>query len=107
MLDKIIDSCNFVMNNAKYVTINYNNLNEFIKTIDCKEIKHWLKDNPYNLLDFNVETIINLLLVFECICYSFWGEPKWKVKTREGFKNGSDALLYIMVNFLLIARGKN
>ena len=64
MLDKIIDSCNFVMNNAKYVTINYNNLNEFIKTIDCKEIKHWLKDNPYNLLDFNVETIINLLLVF-------------------------------------------
>ena len=100
MLDKIIDSCNFVMNNAKYVTINYNNLNEFIKTIDCKEIKHWLKDNPYNLLDFNVETIINLLLVFECICYSFWGEPKWKVKTREGFKNGSDALLYIMVNYV-------
>lgn len=100
MLDKILDSCNFVMNNAKYVTINYNNLNEFIKTIDCKEIKHWLKDNPYNLLDFNVETIINLLLVFECICYSFWGEPKWKVKTREGFKNGSDALLYIMVNYV-------
>ena len=45
MLQKVIDSCKYVMNNAKYVTINYDKLNEFITTINCKELKHWLSNN--------------------------------------------------------------
>lgn len=40
MLEKIINSCKYVMDNAKFVTINYDKLNVFITTINCKEIKH-------------------------------------------------------------------
>lgn len=100
ILDDIKNTCRFVINSSEHVKINYNKLDEFIKNIDCNNLKNWLMFNPYNLLDLDIEIIINLLLVFECICYSFWGEPKWTIETEEGYKDGSDALFYIMINYV-------
>ena len=40
MLESVIDSCKYVMDNAKYVIINYDKLNEFITTINCKELSY-------------------------------------------------------------------
>ena len=40
------------------------------------------------------------MLIFESIDYSFWGQPKWKIKTEEGTKDGSDALLYTMLKYV-------
>ena len=91
MLEKVIDSCKYVMNNAKFVTINYDQLNEFIKTINCKDLKHWLSNNPYNILDIGIENVINFMLLFESVDYSFWGIPKWTINTDLGEKDGSDA----------------
>ena len=64
MLEKVIDSCKYVMENAKYVTINYEQLDKFVTTIDCKDLKYWLSNNPYNILDLGIENVINLLLLF-------------------------------------------
>lgn len=100
ILDDIKNTCRFVINSSEHVKINYNKLDEFIKNIDCNNLKNWIMFNPYNLLDLDIDKIINLLLVFECICYSFWGEPKWTIETEEGYKDGSDALLYIMINYV-------
>lgn len=100
MLEKILLSCEYVMKNSKHVKINYSKLDSFIKNIKCKELKNWLLYNPYNLLELDVETIINFLLVFESIDYSFFGEPKWTVETDEGFKDGSDALLYVLLKYV-------
>ncbi len=99
-LEEVKNTCKFVMDRGEYVKINYCKLDEFIKNIDCNNLKNWLLINPYNLLDLDLELIINLLLVFEGICYSFWGEPKWAIKTDEGIKDGSDALLYIMIKYV-------
>ena len=77
MLDKIIDSCNYVVNNSKNVKINYEKLDNFIKDIDCNNLKNWLLFNPNNLLEFDISTLINFLLIFESIDYCFWGDPKW------------------------------
>ena len=93
ILENVKNTCKYVMNSSEHVKINYNKLDEFIKNIDCNNLKNWLMFNPYNLLDLDIEIIINLLLVFECICYSFWGEPKLTIETEEGYKDGSDALL--------------
>ena len=71
MLDKIIDSCNYVVNNSKNVKINYEKLDNFIKDIDCKNLKNWLLFNPNNLLEFDISTLINFLLIFESIDYCF------------------------------------
>ncbi len=100
MLEKIINSCKYVMNNAKFVTINYDKLNVFITTIDCKELKHWLSNNPYKILDLGIENVINFMLLFESIDYSFWGAPKWTIDTELGEKDGSDALLYAMLEYV-------
>lgn len=100
MLDKILKSCKYVENNFRYVDINYDKLNNFIKNINCKELKHWLSNNPYDLFDLNIEKIINFLLIFASIDYSFWGSPKWNIETESGKKDGSDALLYVLLKYV-------
>ena len=100
MLEKVIYSCKYVMDNAKYVTINYDKLNEFITKINCKELKHWLSNNPYNILNLGIENVINFMILFESIDYSFWGTPQWTIDTELGQKDGSDALLYAMLKFV-------
>lgn len=99
MFDKIKSSTEYVMKNSKYVKINYDKLNDFIKNIKCDDLKNWLLYNPYDLLDLTVEEIINFLLIFEAVDYSFWGDPKWTIKTESGIKDGSDALLYAMLKY--------
>ena len=34
-------------------------------------------------LELDIETIINFLLIFESICYSFWGQPNMKLKLEQ------------------------
>ena len=100
MLESVIDSCKYVMDNAKYVTINYDKLSEFIMTINCKKLKHWLSNNPYNILDLGIENVINFMILFDSIDYSFWGTLKWTINTDLGERDGSDALLYAMLKFV-------
>lgn len=100
MFEKIVTSSEYVMSNSKYVKINYDKLNNFINDIEYNDLKNWLMYNSYGLLDLDIEKIVNFLLLFESILYSFWGEPKWTVETEEGPKDGSDALLYCMVKYV-------
>ncbi len=100
MLDKIIKSCKYVANNSKSVKINETNLDKFIEKIKKVETEHWLAFSPYNLLDLPAETIINFLLVYEVIDFSFWGDPKWTINTENGKEDGSIALLYAMLKYV-------
>ena len=100
MLDKIIKSCQYVVNNSKSVKINETNLDKFIGKIKKIETEHWLAFSPYNLLDLPTETIINFLLVYEAIDFSFWGNPKWTINTENGKEDGSIALLYAILKYI-------
>lgn len=100
MLDKIIKSCKYVANNSKSVKINETNLDKFIGKIKKVETEHWLAFSPYNLLDLPTETIINFLLVYEAIDFSFWGNPKWTIDTPNGKEDGSIALLYAILKYV-------
>lgn len=100
MLNKISKSCEYVTRSSEYVKINYKILDDFIEKIEVTNLKNWLMFNPYNLLDLEIETIIDFLLVFESIDYSFWGQPKWMIETEEGPKDGGDALMYSMLKYV-------
>lgn len=100
MLDKIKNTCQYVVDNSKYVKINYVKLKDFINNLNPKNLKDWILYNPYNILELDIETLINFLLIFQSIDYSFWGQPKWEVITDDGVKDGSDALLYIMLKYV-------
>lgn len=93
-------SCDYVATNSKYVSINYEKLDEYIKIIDCEKIKFWLSSNPYNLFDMGIAKTINFMLIFDSIDYCFWGQPKWTIETIDGKKDGSDALLYALLNYV-------
>lgn len=100
MLEKIITSCKYVANNSKSVQINEKKIDEFINQIKEIKPKHWLSFSPYNLLELPVDTIINFLLVYEAIDFSFWGNPKWTINTENGKEDGSIALLYALLKYV-------
>ena len=100
MLNKIIKSCKYVVENSKSVKINEINIDKFIEKIKRVETEHWLNFSPYNLLDLPTEIIINFLLVYEAIDFSFWGNPKWTINTENGKEDGSIALLYAILKYV-------
>ena len=100
MLEEIIKSCKYVSENSKSVQINEINLDNFIKEINNIETKHWLSFSPFNLLDLPVETIINFLLIYESIDFSFWGNPKWTILIDDVKEDGSIALLYAILKYV-------
>ena len=100
MLVDVKSTCYYVMKASKYVNIDFEKIDQFIAKIDCNNLKNWLLYNPYELLELDIETIVNFLLVFEAIDYSFWGSPKWSIETKDGTKDGSDALLYAMLMYV-------
>ena len=63
MFGKITNSCKYVMDNSRYVKINYDTLDKFIDNIEYEELKNWLLYNPYNLLSMDIDEIINFLLI--------------------------------------------
>lgn len=100
MLETIINTCYKVTNKAKHITINYNNIEKFANKIENIELKHWLSTSPFGLLEMPIETIINFLLIYESINFSFWGTPKWTITTDEGELDGSIALLYALLKYV-------
>lgn len=100
MLENIIISCNYVSKNSKHVTIDEEKLNLFVENIKDVKMNHWLSSSPFGLLDLAVETIINFLLIYESINFSFWGEPKWTIDTNIGKLDGSIALLYVLLQYV-------
>ena len=67
MIEKIIDSCQYVVNNSKHVSIDYHKIDDIIKNIDCSNLKFWLADNPYDLFGLGISNVVNFLLIFESI----------------------------------------
>ena len=61
---------------------------------------HWLSSSPFGLLELPVETIINFLLIYESIDFSFWGSPKWSIETDSDKLDGSIALLYALLKYV-------
>ena len=100
MLEKVIESCKYVAENSKHVSINEEKLNQFVDRIDNIKMEHWLSSSPFGLLELPVETIINFLLIYESINFSFWGDPKWVIETKFGKLDGSTALLYVLLKYV-------
>lgn len=97
MLKKGLDSCLYVFENSKSVKINNQKIDEFVHSLDSKKSIHWLESSPFGILNLNVEEIVNFLLVYHSIGFSYWGNPKWAIETENGTLDGAYAMMYVLI----------
>lgn len=93
MLDKVLETCQFVTDNPKHVKINYNKTNELInELLEFKNV-HYLANESYGIYNMCTKDIVNFLLIYNSIDFSFWGKPKWTINANGKEIGGSIALL--------------
>lgn len=98
MLDKVLETSKFVVNNAKYVKINYEKAKELIDELLKFDNVHYLTKVPFNVYEMSTRDIINFLLIYDSINFSFFGNPKWTINDNEQKLDGSIALLHCIFN---------
>lgn len=97
MLENILKTCNYVKENSKYATINYENIEKLKEELKRIKTTHYLTKSPFDIMKLNIEEIINFLLLYESIDFSFWGNPKWNIMSDDNQLDGAYALLYVML----------
>jgi len=76
----IIKSIKPIIRNTKYVEINRDKIIELSKYFRKNELRHWLKEAPFDLSKLDDDSRLAFLFVFNAISFSYWGEPKWTIK---------------------------
>lgn len=98
MLDKVLETSKYVANNSKHVKINYDKANELIEELLKFDNVHYLTKVPYGVYDMDTKDIINFLLIYVSLEFSFWGNPKWTIDADGKELDGSIALLHCIFN---------
>lgn len=98
MLDKILETCKFVVDNAKHVNINYDKIDELIDELLKFNNVHYLTKVHHPIYDMDTRDIVNFLLIYDSIDFSFWGEPKWTINVNGQYLDGGIALLHCIFN---------
>ena len=98
MLKEVLKTCNYVVNNSKYVKINYDKIDNLIEELLQFNNVHYLTKVPYKVYEMNTKDIVNFLLIYDSIDFSFWGNPKWTIKVEDKELDGGIALLHCIYN---------
>lgn len=98
MLDKVLETSRFVVNNARHVRINYDKTNQLIDELLMFDNVHYLTKVPYGIYDMSTKDIVNFLLIYDAIDFSFWGNPKWTINANGKDLDGGIALLHCIFN---------
>ena len=98
MLNKVLETSRFVVNNAKHVKINYDKANQLIDELLKFDNVHYLTKVPYGVYDMSTRDIVNFLLIYDSIDFSFWGNPKWTIDVNGKNLDGGIALLHCIFN---------
>lgn len=98
MIEKVLQTCRFVVDNAKHVNINYNKANLLIDELLEFDNVHYLTKVPYGIYDMNTKDIVNFLLIYDSIDFSFWGNPKWTIEANGKYLDGGMGLLHCIFN---------
>ena len=84
----------YVVDNSKYVSIDYNRVNDFVKDLGKPKYEHWYKEIDLKLND---KERILLAFIIESMNFCFWQKPKWKIEYHGDIVSGSNALFYSVI----------
>lgn len=97
-LSEILETSKFVVDNAKHVKINYDRVDILINELLKFNNVHYLTKVPYDIYGMNTKDLVNFLLVYDSIDFSFWGNPKWAISVNGKNLDGGIALLHCIFN---------
>lgn len=63
MLNNVLETCEFVVANAKHVKINYDKIEQLIGELWQFDNVHYLTKVPYDVYSMDIKDIINFLLI--------------------------------------------
>lgn len=94
-MNNVYNEIKYVVDNSKYVKINYQNINEFVLNFGEPNYKHWFSE-----IDLNLDEKEKILLVFiiESLNFCFWQKPKYKVLYHNEEVKGSEALFLRIID---------
>jgi hypothetical protein len=98
VLEKVLKTCQYVAEHAKHVKIDYDKTNELVSELLDFDNVHYLTKVPYNVYAMSTKDIINFLLIYDAIDFSFWGNPKWTIDANGRELDGGIALLHCIFN---------
>lgn len=97
-LEEVLETCKYVVSSAKHVKINYEKVEDLIDELLKFNNVHYLTKVPYDIFDMDTKDIVNFLLIYDSIDFSFWGNPKWTIDANGKDLDGAIALLHCIFN---------
>lgn len=88
-MNEILRSTKYVIDNATFVKINEDRINYFVNEFTHEHILHWLQEAPFNLEKLSETELLNFLLIFNSISFSYWGDPKWSFEYKGNMYDGA------------------
>lgn len=88
-MSKVLETTKFGVEKSKYVKINRDKIAELAKSFQHGNTPHWLSASPLNFSHLSDDEKLNLLLVFNSMSFSYWGDPKWTVEYKGKKYDGS------------------
>ncbi len=84
----------YVVENSKYVKINYDKITDFINELESSNYEHWSKGIDLHLSE---KEWILLAFIIESMNFCFWQKPKWKIEYHGELMSGSNALFFSVI----------
>lgn len=97
MENLILKSIRPVIKGSRFVKINEAKLSEFCSDFKIKEGRFWLDAVPFEYPKIEKAKELNFLFVLASLVFCFWGKPKWRVKYKGKFYDGSWGLIAALV----------
>lgn len=88
-MHKVLDSISHVIHDSKNISIKEDAIKYFCSHNKTKKDIHWLGFSPMNLKKLNIHDQLNFLIILNSISFCFWQLPKWKIKYKDDYYDGS------------------
>lgn len=98
---EVLDSTRYVVDHSENVRINKDRISEFCQHFSMAGQTNWLEKCPVNISHLTDKEKTHLLLTFNSLSFSYWGEPSWTV-TYEGMAHNRGS--WSMIAALMRAR---
>ncbi len=104
-VDQILDSIKYVIQKADYIKINYDKLSKFVKNFKSVNKFSWVFETPFKIHNLSDNEKLMLMVIFNSISFSYWGDPYWNVNYKGNHTRGSWSLIASI--FRAIDEGKD